>query len=41
VDHGDELRYLFPVNLEWPYTLNDQEVRDLMLSLWTNFAIFG
>jgi hypothetical protein len=41
VSHGDEVRYLFPIHPEWPYTPNDKEVIKLMLSLWTNFAKFG
>jgi len=41
VAHADDLRYLFPIHLEWPYTPNDHEVVELMLSLWTNFVKFG
>jgi hypothetical protein len=41
VDHADELRYLFPIHLAWTYNLDDSEVVELMLSLWTNFAKFG
>jgi hypothetical protein len=41
VSHADDLRYLFPMHKEWPYFPNDQEVVELMLNLWTNFAKFG
>jgi hypothetical protein len=33
VAHADDLRYLFPISLEWPYTPDDQEVVELMLNL--------
>ncbi|XP_021915695.1 venom carboxylesterase-6-like isoform X2 [Zootermopsis nevadensis] len=44
VSHSDELRYLFqwwPFNIKLPYSSEDLEVRDLLLTLWTNFAKFG
>ncbi|PSN31150.1 hypothetical protein C0J52_24236 [Blattella germanica] len=41
--HGDELFYLFksPAGIPNPASNNDLEVRDLMLSMWTNFAKYG
>jgi hypothetical protein len=41
VGHVDERRYIFPMYLLWPYTPNDKEVSELILSLLTNFAKFG
>lgn len=39
VSHADELHYLFRYGLVHPS--NDEEVQNLILTLWTNFMKFG
>ena len=41
VAHGDELIYLFPMSNTITPTKTDKYVTDLMVDLWTSFAING
>ncbi|KAF5288897.1 hypothetical protein FQA39_LY03776 [Lamprigera yunnana] len=44
VCHGDELLYLFKNTVDFPNyqpSKSDEEMTDLLVTLWTNFAIYG
>ena len=43
VTHGEDLVYLFdpPFGTDEPISEEDQQVRNVMMSAWTNFAEFG
>ena len=41
VPHAAELYYLFPRSYPRPLSKNDENVIDIMIDLWTSFAING
>jgi hypothetical protein len=43
VVHMDDLIYLVPLPIfnVWPVGHPDKRVRDMMVTLWTNFAAYG
>lgn len=42
VCHADELMYLFPIEfLKYPFTKEDIDMLELIITIWTNFATSG